>query len=275
MTRASAVSGLARSCHPEACVAVAAVAVLLGVAVGADAGRIVLIGVAVLAGQLSVGWYNDYLDAGRDADAGRTDKPVASGAVSLRTVGVAAIVAGVACVPLSLAVGLLPGVLHLVAVASALAYDVWLKSMAVSVLPYLVSFGLLPLFVALGQPGAHPPWWLPVAGGLLGAGAHFANTLPDLAEDRATGVRGLPHRIGTTASRWAAALLLLAVSVVLVLGPSGHLLPRAILAGVSVIVLVVGLVVGARPGSRATFRAVLLVALLDVAQLVLAGSSLR
>jgi protoheme IX farnesyltransferase len=267
--RPSALGGLVRACHPDACAAVTVVAVLLGVAVGRSPGGLVLVGAAVLTGQLSIGWYNDYLDAGRDAAAGRTDKPVASGAVGLRSVGVSAAVAFVACVPLSLAVGLRAGLLHLVAVGSGLVYDRWLKATAVSVLPYLVSFGLLPVFVVLGrQPVA---WWLPVAGALLGAGAHFANVLPDLTDDEATGVRGLPHRLGATLSRWSAAVLLLGASVVLAVGPSGHPLPRTILAALSVLVLAAGLVVGRRPGSRVAFQAVLVVALLDVVQLVIAS----
>jgi 4-hydroxybenzoate polyprenyltransferase len=267
------VVGLMRACHPDACVAVTAVAVLLAVAVGRGAVGTVLVGAAVLAGQLCVGWTNDYLDANRDLTAGRSDKPVASGSVGRTTVGAATLVAGVACVPLSLAVGWLPGGLHLVAVAVALGYDFGLKATVASVVPYVVSFGLLPLFAVLG-PAPHPPWWLPVAGALLGGGAHFANVLPDLTDDAAAGVLGLPHRIGPTGSRWAAVLLLLAASVVLVLGPTGHLPVRLALACAALVVLGAGLLAGRRPGSRAVFRAVLVVALLAVGQLVVAGASL-
>lgn len=259
-----------RACHPDACVAVAAVAVLLGIATGGSARQVALVGAAVLAGQLSVGWLNDYLDAPRDVAAGRTSKPIVAGRASRRAVGLAAVVAGVCCVPLSLSVGLVAGSVHLVAVVSALAYDVWLKSTVVSVLPYLVSFGLLPVFVVLAE-SHRPAWWLPTAGALLGAGAHFANVLPDLAGDAATGVRGLPHRLGATTSRWCAGLLLVSAAVVLVVGPAGHLVPRLVLAGVSVLTLAVGLTLGRRPGSRAAFNAVLVVALLDVAQLLVAA----
>ena len=103
--------------------------------------------------------------------------------------------------------------------AAGWAYDLGLKSSPLSVLPYVVCFGLLPTFVVLALPGAPAPvWWLPLAGALLGAGAHFANVLPDLDDDAATGVRGLPHRLGRTASRYAAAVLLLAATVVLAAG---------------------------------------------------------
>ena len=40
-----------------------------------------------------------------------------------------------------------------------------------------------------------PRWPITVAAALIGLGAHFANVLPDLAGDRATGVVGLPQRV--------------------------------------------------------------------------------
>jgi 4-hydroxybenzoate polyprenyltransferase len=256
----SAVS-LVRACHPEACAAVTVVAVLLGVAVGRAAGTLALIGAAVLTGQLCVGWLNDVLDAARDSATARRDKPIAAGHVTRRTVAVAAVCAGVACVPLSLTVGPLPGALHLVAVGSALGYDAGLKATALSVLPYLVSFGLLPVFVVLGWTVV--PWWLPLAGALLGAAAHFANVLPDLADDAATGVHGLPHRIGATGGRITTVALVLAASVVLAVGPSGLSAVRLGLTGLAVAVLLAG--------HRRLFHAVLVVALLDVVQLVVAA----
>jgi 4-hydroxybenzoate polyprenyltransferase len=163
-------------------------------------------------------------------------------------------------------------------VAGGLAYDLGLKATRASVLPYAVSFGLLPVFVVLGA-GAPAPWWLPVAGALLGCGAHFANALPDLDDDRATGVLGLPHRMGAAGSRVAAAALLLAASVVLVVGVlgSGAAVPAPLVVAAPVVALVVlgaGFALGRRPGSRAPFRAVVLVALVDVALLVAAGPAL-
>jgi 4-hydroxybenzoate polyprenyltransferase len=276
VTRFSAAAvGLVRACHPEACVAVALTAVLLGIAIGLDTSTLLLVGGAVLAGQLSVGWTNDVVDAARDAEAGRVDKPVASGQVGLRTATAASVLAGIACVPLSLSVGALPGTLHIIAVALALGYDVGVKSTVFSVVPYVVSFGLLPLFVTLARPHTPVHWWLPAAGALLGGGAHFANVLPDLAADIAGGVRGLPHRIGATASRACAALLLLGASVLLAVGPDGHLVVRLVLVVVSALVLLGGFAIGRRPGSRAPFRSVLVVALLDVVLLVIAGVGLR
>ncbi|MFL6075640.1 MAG: UbiA family prenyltransferase [Mycobacteriales bacterium] len=268
------VRALVASSHPEPAVAVTAVVVALSAGVGRDVPGLFAAGSAVLAGQLSVGWANDYVDRDRDAATGRTDKPVATGAVSPRAVRAAALVAVAACVPLSLLSGLVAGLLHLVAVAFAWAYNLGLKSTPVSVLPYAVAFGIAPAFAVTGLPShPAPPVWLVATGSLLGSGAHFANTLPDLAGDAATGVRGLPHRLGRTGSAVAAGVLLLAASCVLAFAPPGH--PRAldlvgfVLAGT---VLAAGLWAGlSRPDSRWAFRSVLVAAGVDVVLLLAAG----
>jgi 4-hydroxybenzoate polyprenyltransferase len=257
---------------------VTTVAALLAVAVGHPARGVVAVAAAVLATQLSVGWTNDWLDAGRDAAVGRTDKPVASGAISRRTVGIAALVATVATVPLALLSGPWAGGVILLALVSALLYDWPLKSTPLSVLPYLVSFAAMPAFVVLALPGTPvPPVWLLVTGGLLGAGAHFANVLPDLSDDMRTGVRGLPHRIGAAWSRAAAAILLLGATITLTLGPPGRPSPSS-LAGLALALAVLAFgfyrsrAASAR-GDRpvAVFRAVMLVALIDVALLLASG----
>jgi 4-hydroxybenzoate polyprenyltransferase len=266
---------LAGACHPEPTVAVTAMATALAATTGRNAAGVLLVAAAVLTGQLSIGWLNDDLDADRDVLVGRRDKPVAAGAIPRHAVRTATAVAAALCVPLSLASGLLAGVVHLAAVAAGWAYDLGVKATRASVVPYVVCFGLLPVFVVLGAPGRpSPPWWLPVAGALLGAGAHFANVLPDLDDDVSTGVRGLPHHLGARASRAAAAVLLLAASVVLAFG--APVAPALAVAAplLAAAVLVAGFVAGRRPGSRAPFRAVMVVALVDVALLVAAGPAL-
>lgn len=270
-------AALLRASHPEPTVAVTVTAALLAVATGRSVGGILAVAAAVLAGQLSIGWSNDYRDAARDRVSGRPDKPIPAGRIGRRAVGLAALVAAAATVPLSLLSGPLAGGLHVLAVASAWAYNLAFKATALSVLPYLVSFGLLPAFVVLGLPGRSAPApWLVAAGSLLGGAAHFANVLPDLQQDLATGVRGLPHRIGPTASRFAAGTLLLAASAVLVsaLPATRRVLGAAVALG-GAVMLGVGLVAGRRPGSRAAFRAVLVVAAIDVLLLLAAGAGGR
>lgn len=274
--QASVVGALVRSCHPEPTLAVTAGITALTVAAGQTAAGALGVALAMLAGQLSIGWSNDWLDAARDARTGRADKPVAAGQVGLRTVRAAALAAAAATVPLSLVFGWRAGMMNILGVACGWAYNAGLKSTAMSVLPYTVAFALAPAFAVLSLPGAPaPPVWLLVTGALLGSGAHFANVVPDLDDDAATGIHGLPHRLGRAGSVAAAAVLLAAASAVLAFGPPGPPGPAGIGAlAVVVVVLGAGLVRGRRPGSRAPFRAVMVVAVVDVALLLVSGATL-
>jgi 4-hydroxybenzoate polyprenyltransferase len=205
---------------------------------------------------------------------GRTDKPVAAGMIPERTVASAAVTAAAVATGLSLSLGMLPGLLHIVAVAAGWLYNHPLKTTVASVLPYLVAFGLLPGFVVAALPGQPaPPWWLLAAGALLGSGAHFANALPDLADDARTGVRGLPQRAGHTASQAITVGLLLATGAVLVFGPPGPpSRPGVLILAGSAVALVVAVRAGRRYGERTLFRVVIGVALADV--VLLLGSPL-
>ncbi|WP_433792463.1 UbiA family prenyltransferase [Actinoplanes sp. CA-252034] len=271
----SRVLALIRSAHPEPGGAVTLAITLLALGAGHRGWRLAAVAAAVAASQLTVGWVNDRLDADRDRLAGRRDKPLVSGAVSGRTVAVAGLLSALAVPVLALPLGGPAALAITVATGVALLYDWPLKSTVFSLLPYLIAFGLLPAFVVLALPGAPaPPWWLIAAGALLGGGAHFANVLPDLADDAATGVRGLPHRIGAAGSQLAAAALLLGATATLVLGPPGPPSWSGLAAGAAaVVVLPLGWYAARRAEGRpvALFRAVIVVALIDVLLLVLSG----
>jgi 4-hydroxybenzoate polyprenyltransferase len=259
------VPALLRAAHGGPALAVVMLAMLLAVGDDLPPGRVVLVGLAVLAGQLSVGWCNDLADEARDRVAVRSDKPLATGEIGTGAVRLACGLAVLALVPLSLACGWVAGTVHLLAVASAWAYNLWLKSTAWSWLPYAFSFGGLVVFVSLaGEPGRLPPWWMPSAGALLGVGAHLVNVLPDLADDEATGVRGLPHRIGARRLPSFATAVLAAGSLVVAVG-SG----LARVGSVAALVAVVGLAVVALTGrGRAPFLAAIGIAFVDVVLLV-------
>ncbi len=212
--------------HPIPSLAVTAMATLLTAEAappGFGAGRVVLVALAVLAGQLSVGWSNDAIDA--DRDAGRADKPAAVGLVSVRALWLGAAVAVVASLALAAALGPVSLAIDAAMTAVAWSYNLGLKSTIWSGASYAVAFGLLPSFAASALPG-HPlaRWPVTVAAALLGLGAHFANVLPDLAADARNGVRGLPQRLaarsGPAATRYAALVLLLAASVLLLIAAS-------------------------------------------------------
>ncbi|MEI4273491.1 UbiA family prenyltransferase [Klenkia sp. LSe6-5] len=271
------VSAMALATHLGPTVAVTAVATLLAAAADVGGARTVLVAVAVLAGQASIGWSNDWLDADRDAAVARTDKPTVQGVVTPARLRAAALTAVVLAVVTSLALGPAPGVLLLGVVAGGWAYNAGLKRTAASLLPYLVAFGLLPAGVVAAAPGTPvAPWWLVAAGALLGGAAHLANVAPDLEDDAATGVRGLPHRLGATVSALVAAGLLGAASLVLVLGPDG---PPSVPGWVALVVAVPALVVASLAGTErfraAAFPAVMLLTVVDVVLLVLGGAALR
>jgi 4-hydroxybenzoate polyprenyltransferase len=85
--------GLVRSSHAGPSLVITAIMVTLAGRAGAGSVDLVVFAVAALAGELSIGWSNDYADAERDARAGRTDKPIVAGTVGRRAVATAAAVA--------------------------------------------------------------------------------------------------------------------------------------------------------------------------------------
>ena len=266
---------LALATHPGPAVAVTVVAGLLALAAGVPAGRAALVTVAVLAGQASIGWSNDWLDADRDRAVARADKPVVQGAVAPALLRTLAVGSAAAAVVLSLLLGLVPGLLLLVLVASGWAYNAGLKRTAVSVLPYVTGFGALPAGVVAAAPGAPlAPWWLVTAGAALGAAAHLANVAPDLEDDLATGVRGLPHRLGARVSAATGAVVLGGASLVLVLGPEGP--PTAAGwagLGLAVPAVAVAALAGTPGFRRLAFPAVMLLTVLDVVLLLAGGAA--
>lgn len=257
--------GVVAAAHPGPALAVTLLAGLLAAAQGLEAGRAAVLVAAVLAGQLSVGWSNDLVDRARDLRAGRDDKPLATGEASVTVVRAACATAVVACVGLSLALGPAAGLVHLGCVASAWAYNLGLKATAWSWLPYALSFGGLTAVVTLAD-GQGPPWWWPLGAALLGVGAHLLNVLPDLADDAATGVHGLPHRLGPRRIAPVAAAVLVAASAVVLIGAGP---PAAATAGVAAAVLGLAAVV-VRARGRAPFVAAVAIALVDALLLVVA-----
>jgi 4-hydroxybenzoate polyprenyltransferase len=263
--------GLALASHPGPTVAVTTLVTVVAWSAGRSAPGCVLVAAAILTGHLSIGWSNDAIDAARDTSVARGEKPIVAGLVSRRTVWIGAIVMAAACIPLSLASGLLAGLTHLVGVAMAWTYNLRLKSTPISWLPYAVAFGLLPSFVTLGTPPEHgwAPWWATAATALLGLGAHLANVVPDLADDLATGIRGGPHRLGR-AARIVAPLPLAVATTLLVVAPAG---PVGIAGWITlgIVAILLAVIVG---WPKAPFLVTIAVAAVSVIVLVLRGDAL-
>ena len=270
-----ALAGLIHAAHPLPCLAVSGIAAGFAATSGRSVADCLAIGGTVLASQLAIGWDNDYLDRDRDAAVGRRDKPLVTGAVSAGTVRAASATAAVGFLVSLIWYPIRAAVAGGLAAAAAAGYNRGLKATALSPLPYAVSFALLPAFVTLsGDPAGWPAAWITAAATLLGVGAHFANALPDIGDDLATGVVGLPARLGprlaalVAAGCLALAGLLLSAGAGLLAHPAGiallalNLLLSAAVAGWA-------LVPGHR--SKTPFRLAVAVAVLDVVLLLGSG----
>ena len=262
--------------HPVPSVAVTALSTLLAAEAAPHGIGPLLTAPAMLAGQLSVGWSNDAIDAARDAAVGRTDKPAATGAISVRGLWIATVIAAVAALAMALAIGPVTLLVLAVATGAGWAYNAGLKGTAASGLMYMIGVGLVPAYAASTLPGhPAPSWSVTVAAALLGLGAHFANVLPDLAADEANGVRGLPQLV---AARWGAAAVrvialipLLAASVLLVVAARPDRRWAAI-AGLAVAVVLAGF--GARGSGKVPFLAAIGIAAIDVVLLAVGVEAL-
>ena len=211
------VFALFRSTHPLPSLSVASFAVLLGVSAGLPLERLGLVGLAVLAQQFSVGLSNDWLDAERDLAVKRTDKPVALGIVSVPVVRTASLLSAALALALALGLGGATFLWMVPMLAIGWAYNLGLKSNALSVVPYIIGFGMLPAFVTFsGKEPSLPPVWVMLVAALFGVSAHFANALPDLLEDRQTGIKALPHLLGQRLSALLIALSAGLASLILV-----------------------------------------------------------
>ncbi|MEV8267774.1 UbiA family prenyltransferase [Microbacterium sp. NPDC076911] len=269
------------STHPGPTLVVTALAVALGIASGLDPWRVWVLAAAVFAGQVSVGISNDALDVVRDRIVSRPDKPIARGDISERGAWAAAFIAlGVALLLSALlGVGMLAA--HALALASAWAYNAGMKATRASILPFLVSFGLLPSLATLSAVSpSFAPAWATFAGAALGAAVHLTNVLPDLDDDERTGVRGLPHQLGSRLSTVLAVVAVIAGAIAVLIGPAHSDLAAVptvswllFTAAVSVAIITL-LQAFRRTPSRTLFRLVMLASLLLATQLIASGAAL-
>ena len=77
---------------------------------------------------------------------------------------------------------------------------------------YVIAFAALPSSIAISKE-ITPPTWMWLGGALFGMAAHFINVMKDMDQDQASGINGLPQRLGKKRSV-VAALTLIALGVV-------------------------------------------------------------
>ena len=194
--------GFVRVVHPAPALAVVLLSAALGTIMSSQAGlgaptlRIALTTLAVLGSQVLTGALNDWADRDRDRIAQPT-KPIPSGAITATgALWVAAVGLSLQVVT-SVPLGWQPLLFGAVATGSAAAYNLWLSRTPWSVVPYLVSFGTLPLWIAAGVGVDLDRVALaPLLVGPFAAAAHLANTLRDFEADARMGSRNLAQVLG-------------------------------------------------------------------------------
>ncbi len=145
----------------------------------------------------AIGTFNDYRDEDLDRRS-KPSKPLVRGWVTRRHAWVQTLLLATIGVALSLALGLLPAVFAIAVLAAGLWYDLAAKGTVVSWVPFAIFIPSLPLwgFAAAGKFAPVLLLAYPL-GVLISLGLNVSNTLPDLEEDRAFGVSGLAHKLGT------------------------------------------------------------------------------
>ena len=171
-------------------------------------GEAAFIALAFLLGQLVVGWTNDLVDFPRDKAAERFNKPLVAGTITESTLKICVAIALVSALIVSLLspLGISGSAIHFLALLSATAYNVKLKSTVLSVVPYVFSFGALPWAIYLAA-GTQPPTWIVLGFILFASAFHFLNVLKDMESDIAQQVMGLPQVIGRKKSIVTATIL--------------------------------------------------------------------
>jgi 4-hydroxybenzoate polyprenyltransferase len=111
--------------------------------------------------------------------------------------------------------GIKGGSVYMLGIACGVAYNFYFKFNIFSPLPYAIAFAALPSCVVISK-NLNPPLWMLLGGALFGMAAHFINVIKDMDQDQASGIKGLPQRLGKTKSI-AAAAVLTALGIVVVL----------------------------------------------------------
>ena len=168
-----------------------------------------VIAFGVFTGQLVVGWSNDLYDFDDDLKHQRTKKPLVSGLITkqylqkwLRFMLPFSFVAN-----LFGPLGIKGGLVYMLGIACGVAYNFYFKFNLFSPLPYAIAFAALPSSVVISKD-LNPPLWMLLGGALFGMAAHFINVIKDMDQDQASGIKGLPQRLGKTESIAAAAVLI-------------------------------------------------------------------
>ncbi len=168
-----------------------------------------VIAFGIFCGQLVVGWSNDLYDFEDDFAHHRTKKPLVAGLITpdylhkwiyfMTPFAFFANLFG----PL----GIKGGLVYMLGIAFGIGYNFYFKFNAASPLPFAIAFAALPSSIAISKD-ITPPVWMSLGGALWGMAGHFINVIKDMDQDQASGINGLPQRLGKKRSVVAAGILI-------------------------------------------------------------------
>lgn len=214
-----------RCAHPKQAFFFAAVVGTLAALDGRAPREFLSAGAAVLFVQLSLGIDNDLADQQHDYRAQTKDKPVADGRLDSASAGYWMMVFILLAVPLSVQNGGVAGLALLITLPLGWLHNHWLHRTGLSFLAWMLSFALVPAFLAYGgwaggMHGDAPTWGVTAAAAVVGLSWHLATSLGDLVDDNKSGARTLPLRlalkIGAPRLLWLTILLMAASTASLV-----------------------------------------------------------
>ena len=164
---------------------------------------------AIFFGQCTVGWSNDLIDLENDRSANRYNKPLVIGSIQAKTLNYLIFVSLILAIVFSIVgpLKLVGTIIHLLGIASAMAYNFGLKRTMISFLPYVISFGAMPWAVYRANYKS-PPLWLYAGFAIFTVAFHFLNVIKDMEKDREQLIMGLPQRLGSKLSAVVAGVLI-------------------------------------------------------------------
>jgi hypothetical protein len=283
----AALVGLGRAGNPGRTLAFGVAATVAAVKAGNTAVTVLALVLAVMSGQLLAGWAQDRLYFAEDRRAGRANKPLVAGAVSLGAVEIAMFASFVVTVFASLLLGWRAGLVQLATVGCTFAGG-WHRSATNTGWPLSVAAAaLLPAVATLALPApAWPARWAVIAGALFGAAVAATDAIGAAAEQmplRAE-IGAAPRSTPLTRVPWphgilvpGAALLLVGAAAVLGFAATHAPDPITVIGAVAAMVLTGA---GARelwyePDTRATFFLVITLGPVFLAMVISAGGTLH
>jgi 4-hydroxybenzoate polyprenyltransferase len=201
----------------------------------------------VAASQIAIAVYNDVCDLELDRWT-HPERPLPRGLLSSRSALIIVGFCSAAAVALAASNGPVSIVLVGLGTGAGLLYSAALKRTVWSWVPFAVAFPLLPVWVFVAIQRTLPALWTFLIIGIPVATAiHLADSLPDIEQDRAYGIRSLACCLGCRWTGWICWLsLALAVVEVVALSPLART-PTFALAGVCLCSLLLALAITRGP----------------------------